>query len=215
MNLVSPLHTSKPAIPMSSEEVNMNDKQPTEYLNEYNVFLLLEKTRTTKLKELYHNTFAILTMDDQANENPLPKFPIRYRCLEGLSAQWIKLEVGKQRRDLSSNLSGKEQFKSLDRVTKMFLQDVVNILKEGCHGSTSQSRRSILPYIPSLNPTTITPPSSPVTLPPTQSQESMLRTQEKCSKACNKEVDMSNDEILSLWNHAVPTVDGIDFDVNL
>mmetsp|Transcript_18048 Transcript_18048/g.32726 ORF Transcript_18048/g.32726 Transcript_18048/m.32726 type:complete len:225 (+) Transcript_18048:167-841(+) len=212
MSLVSPSPRSKPTISTPSgfnfNERAMDDKQTTEYLNEYTLFLLLEKQRNMKLRELYHGkSFA----NDQSHEDTLPKFPTRYQCLN-LSAQWLVLEINKQRRDLSLHSSTKEQWKALDHVTKTFLEDVVNILRERYNGSSSQTRRSTPPCIPSLSPTAITPPSSPLTLPLAASEDSML-PQERYPGARRKEVDMSDDEIISLWNRAVPSVDTVDFDV--
>ena len=119
----------------------MNDKQPTEHLNEFTLFLLLEKRRNMKLRELYHGkSFA----NDQSHEDTLPKFPTRYQCLD-LSAQWLVLEINKQRRDLSLHSSTKEQWKALDHVTKTFIEDMVNILRERYNGSSSQTGRSTPP----------------------------------------------------------------------
>ena len=167
-----------------------------------------------KLRELYHgNKFAALKKNDQSHEDTLPKFPTRYQCLD-LSAQWLVLEMNKQRRDLSLHSSTKEQWKALDRVTKTFLEDMVNVLIERCNGSSSHSRRSTPQCIPLLSPNPITPPSSPLTLPLTISEDSIL-PQERYSEARRKEVDMSDGEIISLWNRAVPSGDRVDFDICL
>ena len=131
---VSHSHRSKPTFSMPSgfnfNQRTMNDKQPTEYLNEYTLFLLLEKQRNMKLRELYHgNRFVALKKNGQSCEEKLPTFPARYQCLD-LSAQWLVVEINKQRRDLSLHSSTKEQWKALDHVTKTFLEDMVYILRE-------------------------------------------------------------------------------------
>jgi len=196
----------------------MDDKQPIESLNAYTLFLILEKQRNTKLRELYHSkSFVALKKNSQASHEAdatLPTCPPRYQCIH-LTAQGLVLEVNKLRRDLTLSLysSTKEQWEALDRTTKTFLEDTVNVLRDQFHGScgSSQTRCSTPPYIPSR---TITPHPSPHPLSLTVSEDSML-PQERHSEARRTEVNMSDDEILWLWNHVVPSVDGFDFDACL
>mmetsp|Transcript_3359 Transcript_3359/g.6254 ORF Transcript_3359/g.6254 Transcript_3359/m.6254 type:complete len:223 (-) Transcript_3359:109-777(-) len=222
MSFVSPLQRSKQTISMpprfNCNNRTMDDKQPIEYLNAYTLFLLLEKQRNMKLRELYHSkSFVALKKNSQASHEAdatLPKCPPRYRCLD-LSAQGLVLEINKLRRDLSLHSSTKEQWKALDRATKTFLEDTVNVLRDQFHGSggSSQTRCSTPPCTPSR---TITPHPSPYLLPLTVSEDSMMPherhskvilPQESHSKGRRTEVNMSDDEILSLWNHTVPSAD--------
>mmetsp|Transcript_7686 Transcript_7686/g.12162 ORF Transcript_7686/g.12162 Transcript_7686/m.12162 type:complete len:305 (-) Transcript_7686:884-1798(-) len=227
MSFVSPLQRSKPTISMHPRfhcNRAMNDKQSIEYLNVYTLFLILEKQRNMKLRELYHSkSFVALKKNSQASheaDTTLLKCPPRYQCLD-LSAQGLVLEVNKLRRDLSLHISTKEQWKALDRTTKTFLEDTVNVLRYLFDGSGSQTRCSTPPCIPSR---TITPHPSPYPLSLTVSEDSMLPherhskamlPQESHSEGRRTEVNMSDDEILWLWNHVVPSVDGFDFDACL
>mmetsp|Transcript_4620 Transcript_4620/g.8913 ORF Transcript_4620/g.8913 Transcript_4620/m.8913 type:complete len:287 (+) Transcript_4620:3-863(+) len=211
MSFVSPLQRSKPTISMHPRfhcNRAMNDKQSIEYLNVYTLFLILEKQRNMKLRELYHSkSFVALKKNSQASHEAdatLPTCPPRYQCIH-LTAQGLVLEVNKLRRDLSLHISTKEQWKALDRTTKTFLEDTVNVLRYLFDGSGSQTRCSTPPCIPSR---TITPHPSPHPLSLTVSEDSML-PQERHSEARRTEVNMSDDEIISLWNHAVPLVNDL------
>eukprot|EP00584_Thalassiosira_punctigera_P004729 CAMPEP_0172544814 /NCGR_PEP_ID=MMETSP1067-20121228/14883_1 /TAXON_ID=265564 ORGANISM="Thalassiosira punctigera, Strain Tpunct2005C2" /NCGR_SAMPLE_ID=MMETSP1067 /ASSEMBLY_ACC=CAM_ASM_000444 /LENGTH=170 /DNA_ID=CAMNT_0013331437 /DNA_START=376 /DNA_END=885 /DNA_ORIENTATION=+ len=168
-----------------------------------------------KLKELYHRrSFAHLTENDQShNLDTFPKRSPRYQCLD-LSTKWIVSELNKHERALSLQSSTKEQWKTLNCITKTFLEDMVNILRERYSGSSSEAHRLTPSRIPSLNSnsTAITPPPSPPTLPVAVSEDSVL-PQERCPEIRRKEINMSDDEIISLWNGAAPSVNGVDLDV--
>ena len=214
MSIISPCQRSKPTIAMHSVfksiESTMNRKQPTKRINEYTIYIMLEKQRNKKLKELYHGNSATPMKEDNESHDdmPLPKFPPRYQSLD-LPAQWFVSEIEKQRRVLCVDDATKEQWKATDRTTRTFLEDMVNVLRDRQDSSTS-SRRSTPPCLPSLSPVrAITPPSSPLTLREAPSYDS----QETRTQAERPEVDMSDDEIISLWNCATPSAEGFDLDI--
>lgn len=188
-------------------KVFMDTTKPTMDLNEFTLFQILERLRIRSLRELYHGggsrRYSHSKTDNQADhvqEAPeLPKYPSRYQCLD-LSPQWLVTETNKRRRDLSvHDTSIKDQFRTLDQPTKMFLEDVVSILRNHS-GNTTANRRPTPPCIPSLAPTPITPPASPLTLPLVASEDSELTTEvSHVEDARRIEVDMTDEEILSLW----------------
>eukprot|EP01083_Nonionella_stella_P167610 563793_1 len=91
----------------------MDDERPMQHLNEYTLFLLLEKQRNIKLRELYHDSgFATPKKSEQSYEvdATLPKFPPRYMCLRH-SVRGLLFDISRQRRDRSLHGSTKEQWK--------------------------------------------------------------------------------------------------------
>ena len=210
MNIVSPLQTKLTITMPSRFRPNENDNRPMKHLDEHALFLLLEIERNKKLRELYrgNSLMAPKSGPNSHQDVALPKFPPRYHCLD-LSAEWIVSEVNKQRWDfLSMHNSTKDQWRTgLDQVTKMFLEDAVYVLRDRYSGGdgSSQTRSLAPPCIPSLSPTCITPPSSPLTLPLVASEDSMMAPRTHHAGGRRKEVDMSDDEIMSLWNCAVPS----------
>merc|ERR1712194_34087 len=141
------------------------------------------------------------TKSDLTQDDMLPRFPPRFPCLN-LSTRCILLGLKRQR--LSSNIIPmNEKWRALDLTTKTFLEDAVAVLKKQCDYLTVK-RHPSMPCLPSLTctaprssqSTSITPPSSTLTMP-------LVVT-------VSEELAMSDDEIISLWNHAEPSVDGID-----
>ena len=99
-------------------------------------------------------------------------------------------------------------------VTKTFLEDMVDILTEQYSGSSSQTRRSTLQCIPLLSPTSITSSSLSLTLPVSALDDSILPPK-RYPEARRKEVDMSDDKVILLWNRATPSANRDDFDICL
>merc|ERR1719410_1295512 len=226
MSLVSLTHRPKPAMSMDSianfRRRTMNESMKN--ITEYRLFLLLEKKRVMKLRELYQDRSSNVpkTPRQSSHGGVLPKLPPRYQCLD-LSVQWFISEISKQKKLVSVNNMSKDQWRALDHATKVFLQDVLHILREQLAESRSFSPRSRPPCAPSPSPSTITPPSSPLTLPQASSEDTILpKENETQARRGGKitaypqgrriEVDMTDDEIRSLWNRTVPSEDGIDFD---
>ncbi len=182
-------------------------------LDVYNLFHILEMQRNKKLKELYCGNKPLVSKKSQG-DIALPKFPPRYQCLD-LTAEWIALEMKGQRRDSSIRSRTKEQWKTgLDQVTKTFLLDAANILKDQYLGTT-QIQPLTPPLMPSRSPTTITPQLSPLLLPllsTSLSPVDSISVIDELAKSRSDEVDMSGEEIISLWIQATPSEDGVDLD---
>ena len=166
---------------------------------EHTIFVLLEKQRIKMLRELYHGKRRLESKKYTSNAL-LPPFPPRYACLKDLSSDWLVSELKKRHRQKKIPHKPAMELSTLDQVTKTFLEDVVNILQEEYGTSLSPSR---IPPLPDLNPisseattldrTTITPPSSPLTLQVVI--EDCILTDDRRS-----EVNMTDSEIVSLWN---------------
>ena len=148
------------------------------------------------LRELYHGKRRLESKKlKDTTTNLLPPYPPRYACLKDLSSDWLVSELKKCHRRKKVHHTPAMELSTLDQVTKTFLEDVVNILQEEYGTSLTPSR---IPPLPNLNPlsseatpdrTTITPPSSPLTLP-VVIEDSILAD----------EVNMTDSEIVSLWN---------------
>ena len=244
MSIVSPPHTSKPTIAMPPE-FTLDDSTASdpwlpapEDLSEYALFLLLERHRTTKLRELYRGRrpAAVGTPRAPPPDDPLPPWPPRFRCLD-LSGRRVLVELTRRRR--RRYLGGRpanEQWRALDLVTKTFLEDAVVVLRRMCEhdpAATYAPLSSPLPLActtPRFTPSTaVTPPSSPLTLPlavttedagPStlpwaEETEDAGPSQDSHHTARGDHVTMSDNEILSLWNQAEPSVDTIDLNAFL
>jgi len=213
MNIISPLQrkqwqltitmpSSQPIandLPMIQTTSSCNDEQQLiDDLGVHTIFVLLEKQRIKMLRELYHGKRRLESKKYTSNAL-LPPFPPRYACLKDLSSDWLVSELKKRHRQKKVPHKPAMELSTLDQVTKTFLEDVVNILQEE-YGSLSPSR---IPPLPNLNPlsseattldrTTITPPSSPLTLPVVI--EDCILSDDRRS-----EVNMTDSEIVSLWN---------------
>jgi hypothetical protein len=122
----------------------------------------------------------------------------------------------RHRRDSFIHSPSKEQWTTgLDQVTQTFLSDTVNALKDQYFGTT-QIRPSKPPLMPLQGPTTITPHSTPLlpplSSPPVSPEDSIFSFLQEFPESRRDEVDMSDEEIISLWTHATPSVDGVDLD---
>ena len=178
-----------------------DEQQLINDLDVHAIFVLLEKQRIKKLRELYHGKRRLESKNRKDTTNLLPPYPPRYACLKDLSSDWLVSELKKNHRDrMLLHHRPAMELSTLDQVTKTFLEDVINILQEEYGTSLSPSR---IPPLPTLNPlsseattldrTTITPPSSPLTLPVVI--EDCILTDDRRS-----EVNMTDSEIVSLWN---------------
>lgn len=187
MSLVSPLHQTKPTMTKGGE---LRD----EPFDEYQLFILLERQRNMKLRELYHDrSVAIPRM-----QNQLLKLPPRYQWLDLSDIGSFLNELLTKRRQNPSSATNKEQWKALDRTTKMFLEDMTHVLRE-LH---NESGRITPPPPTTLNPTPITPLHSPSRIPSAASGSNSAVPPEEC---VTREVNISDDEIYSLWGVAPVT----------
>ena len=245
-NIVSPLYTklkiAMPSIkynnvgigelPMTNtndprDTMNANKQRPMKHLNEYTLFLILERERVHKLRQLYQGKVPVVQKKHKQEDTALPKFPPRYQCLRDLSAEWFVSELMKHKRVVSFRDSTKEHWTDgLDQCTKAFLEDMVRILRDVLEDNERRSSSSTpLPRMPSLcSPTnipnsdniksmdhrrsmTITPPASPLTLilPASEDSLSLLPLQQhvRSDDARRKVVDMSDDEIMTLWDSCI------------
>lgn len=248
MNIVSPLYTklkiAMPSIkynnvgigelPMTNtndtrDTMNANKQRPMKHLNEYTLFLILERERVHKLRQLYQGKVPVVQKKHKQEDTALPKFPPRYQCLRDLSADWFVSELKKHKRVVSFRDSNKEHWtESLDQCTKTFLEDMVHILRDVLEdkerrSSSRSSSSNPLPCMPSLcSPTnipnsdniksmnhrrsmTITPPASPLTLILPVSEDSLLPLEQhaRSDDARRKVVDMSDEEIMTLWDTCI------------
>ncbi len=186
-------------------------EKPMQRLDEYNLFLILEMQRNKNLKDLYRGNRPLVWRGDTT----LPKFPPRYQRRD-LTAEWIASETKRHQWDSFIHSPSKEQWTTgLDQVTQTFLYDTVNVLKDQYFGTT-QIRPSKPPLMPSQGPTTITPHSTPLlpplSSPPVSPEDSIFSFLQEFPESRRDEVDMSDEEIISLWTHATPSVDGVDLD---
>ena len=213
MNVVSPPLRSRPPVSMVTSGFNdqlpLHNEQPIEeHIDEIALFCLLEKQRNAELWGVYHGATP-KKHDHQSSSNKgdiaLPKVPPRYQCIH-FSAEWFVSQINKQSSlELPTHSGAKEQWDDLDHDTQKWIGDMVKVLRGRCSGSNSiQTRRWTCV---SFAPTTITPPASPLTLQYAASED----TQGYSTEARKKEVDLSDDEIMSLWNCASPSGDGVDF----
>lgn len=187
-------------LPMVQTTSCNNEQQLLDDLDVHTIFILLEKQRIKMLRELYHGKRRLESKKYTSNAL-LPPYPPRYACLKDLSSDWLVSELKKYHRDrMLLHHRPVMELSTLDQVTKTFLEDVVNILQEEYGTSLSPSR---IPPLPDLNPisseatppdrTTITPPSSPLTSP-VVIEDCILSDDRK------SEVNMTDSEIVSLWN---------------
>lgn len=187
---------------MREQPMMRSNEERINSLDEYTIFLMLEKERTAKLREVYRSSrldFSKSGRKSDSGDSKLPKFPPRYQCLD-LPAEWF---VSESNRVQQKTQPTEDWNSELDQETKMFLQDMVNALRER-YGCGSHARLSPLPF----SATTITPPSSPLTLPYAPSEDSLLPID---LHDYSREVDMSDEDIRSLWTGS--SEDGVEFDV--
>ena len=216
MNIISPLQRKQrqltitmpssrtiaelPMIQTQTTSSCNDEQQLIDGLDVHAIFVLLEKQRIKMLRELYHGKRRLESKKRKDTTNLLPPYPPRYACLKDLPSDWLVSELKKRHRHKKVPHKPAMELSTLDQVTKTFLEDVINILQEEYGTSLSPSR---IPPLPTLNPlsseattldrTTITPPSSPLTLPVVI--EDCILTDDRRS-----EVNMTDSEIVSLWN---------------
>ena len=96
----------------------------------------------------------------------------------------------------------------LDQTTMQYLVDLAKVLRDRC---SSQTRSSTPRHFHSPSPATITPPSTPLILPLTELETCPLPLDIHADVRRN-EVDLSDEEIRSLWKCALPSDDAVTFD---
>jgi hypothetical protein len=166
MNIITPNVFPKLRITLPSELSSkvsnapmMCSKRP---FNEYTLFLILEQERNLKLREVYHKRGINLVHDDDSlarnQDTGLPSYPPRYHNL-CFSANWFISKLN-SRQPLPTKASA-ESWRSLDRMSKMFLQDVAAVLRDE-YNANYQSECHTPVSTPILNRSmTITPVPSP------------------------------------------------------
>ena len=195
---------------------------PKNLFNEYNLFLILEKHRISKLKELYHSKRFSLSKAaandrtskvDRYEGIELPKLPPRYQHLD-LPDDWFVSGSKMQRshrklHELISfqklSINSSKEWKSLDQLTKSFLKETVDILSERFSGNIESdhfyqlsSHTGPMTSVPVLSTSHL---FSPI---PKETQQT------KHGNDVINEVDMSDDEIMSIWNRSEPSDDGVN-----
>lgn len=212
MNIITPNTFPKIRITFESGLSSKVLKAPTmcsqRPFNEYTLFLILEQERNLKLREVYHKRGINLVHDDETfvkkGDTGLPGYPPRYHNLN-FSADWFVSKLN-LRQPLPTKASA-ESWRSLDRMTKMFLQDVAVILRDEYSGNY-QTECHTPRSTPTLNRSmTITPvPSqskrvvngleallmaSEITLPPLPLLECTVK--ESRSSLVKEDVDACNE----------------------
>lgn len=191
MNVISPMQTHRKLLAIPDKQL------PSQvHLNEYALFSVLEQKRNKCLRDLYHGkTIVVLSPKFHGLTTTTQLlFPPQYQCLKGLSAECILVEL--KSNTAVSFQNGEQWEASIDRNTKTFLEDTVHMLRNYSVGNTRSDNinSSIYSSPPPLlhtstTPgTTITPPSSPLTLPTTTPEDSITM------------VDITDEEIISSWN---------------
>jgi hypothetical protein len=241
MNIISPKESTKPtavaidSIPMLpfQVEADLNNitapsmkKCPVKDINAYALFVVLEKERNMKLKELYRQRLdAFCSSTEQRQEEcdaivSLPKLPPRYQNLN-VSARWLMIKLRLQR----PTLTMQNEYKALDHVTKTFLDDTASVMQAYCEEqSIIGSLQTTCADVCSSNPlptmhkrrrsSIITPPSSPrrrvprITLDEEVSPFLSLSLFKSPSESVN-EVDLTDDQIMSIYNDSEPVEDAV------
>jgi len=229
MNIISPQADPKPSVAASialvpilpfqvqatTAESNNSSKmmcpEKNININAYALFLVLEKQRNLKLRELYRQRFDASSVDElsQSTQNQkhqehygvsLPTFPPRYQNLN-LSTDWLMLKLRKQR----PTSQAIDEYKALDNVTKTFLEDTVRVLQDQCVEDAIINNMCSTCNVRSMNRSsiTITPPSSPLRLPrailtQTEEEPPSISLSKSPSDPIH-EVDLSDDQIMSLY----------------
>jgi hypothetical protein len=232
MNIISLKESTKPTptvaiddIPMLpfQVEADLNNataskmrKCPVKDINAYALFVVLEKQRNMKLKELYNQRLdAFCPSTEQPQKEcdtiSLPKLPPRYQNLK-VSATWLMLKLRMQR----PTLTMQNEYKALDHLTKTFLVDTASVMQAYCEEqSIIGSLQTACADVCSSNPlpsmhkrrrsSIITPPSSPRRRVPriTLDEEVSPFLSHPLLKSPSEsvdEVDLTDDQIISLYN---------------
>ena len=214
MNAIArPTHTHKIATSKMADKVKMSVLRPKTPPNEYNLFLILEKHRVLKLKNLYHNKVANLPPNEVNRESDAhgyegiatPPLPPRYRNLE-LPKDWFVTGFRKQILEVKTH----KKWKSLDRVTKGFFKDVADTLRHKYNENIMSHCLTPFKNVnESIEPVPVTPPSSPKILAATSSppflSPSPQEPQEPKHPAFQINlVEISDEEIRSIWENVEP-----------
>ena len=242
MNIISPKENTKPTpvvaiddIPMLPFQVEADSKNTTasrmkfsvKDINAYTLFVVLEKERNMKLKELYRQWLdASCPSTEQQQEEcdavSLPKLPPRYQNLN-VSAKWLMMKLRLQR----PTLTMQNEYKALDHVTKTFLDDTASVMQAYCEEQTIiGSLQTACAEVCSSNPlppmhrrrrrsSIITPPASPrsrrvprITLDEEVSPFLSLSLLKSPSESVD-EVDLTDDQIMSLYDNSEASEDAV------
>ena len=191
-------------------------------INVFSIFIVLEKERNLKLKELYDQRFCTSKSSfssstqqqshQECNGALLPKLPPRYHNLE-VSPELLLFKLRDQRP--TSHVFG--EYKSLDKVTKNFLHDTAKLLQSQCEEDAIVSSQhysfnlSSLPAAVHRSSITITPPSSPSRIPRvtlTEDKPPDISLLKRPLDAIH-EVDMTDEQIISLYVIAESSADAV------
>lgn len=186
-------------------------------INAYALFLVLEKQRNLKLRELYRQRLDVCSVDkctDEQHEHyevSLPKLPPRYQNLK-VSVDWLMLKLRKQRPTSKHS----NEYKALDNVTKTFLDDTVRVLQDQCeeddiiNNVCSRIDFCPTPMMPRSS-ITVTPPSSPRRLPriTLSEEDNPLKSLSRSPSDSIHEVDLTDEQIMSIYEISEPSGDAV------
>ncbi len=195
----------------SFEDSTMSVMQSTKnQVDAFKLFIVLENARFQKLKSLYRNKHLdnpICQSEDDKHikgyhgfqDFDFPEFPPRYQQLD-LPCDWFNSNHSVLSPQLLTRV--KREWKSLDRLTKLFLEDASEIIRD--------SHTNIIPELHYQNlhrrkssHITVTPPTSPQVKKPLicpQGVEGLHNIQVPLGGI--EEVDMSDEDIITLWKQA-------------
>lgn len=226
MNIISPLHTKQiiADVPDFKMQTMASDEQEQEIdgevlscsrWDEYTLFRLLERQRILKLKGLYNDRrLGVPCIGQKSYEGAFSlAVPPRYQCLDLAEIEGFFSQKHKQLHHYLSGPSQNQdngQWKSeLDEATLLYLTDLAKAL----NNQHSSQTRSLTPlhFLP-LSSNMITPPSTPLLISLEELDISPLSLDMQPEEGRN-EVDLSDEEIMSLWSCTLPSDDGVDFDM--
>jgi len=228
MNIISPLHTIRTLevppccyeimttnrddleqgiscpVGFTDEDVKMDDRK-SRWCDECMLFHMLERQRITKLKGLYKCSGGLGITDIGHKTDAFSlELPPRYQGLD-LSAEWFF-----QQQYLSIPNEGNDEWKSgLDEATLRYLTELAKVLSDRF---SSHPRPSTPVHLLPPSPITITPPSTPLLFSFEALGIISPSSLDTNPEARKKEVDLSDEEIMSLWSCTLPSEDGVSFD---
>lgn len=197
----------------TAESNSSNLMCPVKNINAYALFLVLEKQRNSKLRELYRQRLDLDASSQstqyqkyyEKNGVSLPTFPPRYQNLN-VSADSLMLKLRMQR----PTSQAFDEFKILDHVTRTFLEDTARVLQNQCEEDCIINNLCSTCNIHSMNRSsiTITPPSSPLRLPRAEEEPPSI-SMPKPSSGSIHEVDLTDEQIIALYEISESSGDAV------
>mmetsp|Transcript_25929 Transcript_25929/g.54625 ORF Transcript_25929/g.54625 Transcript_25929/m.54625 type:complete len:218 (+) Transcript_25929:58-711(+) len=197
--------------PNSFEDNKMSVMHSTSnQVDAFKLFVILENARFQKLKSLYLNKHVEAPINCRYDDDKpvvgnkfqgidLPEFPPRYQHLD-LPCDWFYSNRNVLSHQILKRV--KCEWKSLDRVTKSFLEDVSEVIKGSLTNIIAESHNQNL-HRRKLSHITVTPPTSPQLKKPQICPRGFPRLQDiPVPLGGIEEVNMSDEEIITLWKQA-------------